>query len=60
MLSDQTAKELRNTVLKRLDLTYLPDEPGANLLSRQFAEIASWIAVLTLQEYEKLRKNQDS
>lgn len=60
MLDDKEAKELMDAVLSNLNLNYQSDQPGINALSKQFAEIATKIAVLTLQEYEKRKEHQDS
>lgn len=60
MLDIETAKTLKENVLKQLNLTSIPGQPGANALAEQFAEIAAQISVLTLLEYEKLQQNQES
>lgn len=60
MLNEQTSKLLKETVLNKLNLSDVPGQPGINALAKQFTNIAVEIAILTLQEYEKLSQNQES
>lgn len=59
MLDKDTSKQLETIVIERLSKMF-PDETGVKGLSHQIARIAAMASVITLQEYEKLNKDQQN